>query len=50
MDNNIIVSIAKDRILSDLCLKWNVETDDEKKKIIFDEIQNTHKSFYTDEK
>jgi len=50
MDNNIIVSIAKDRILSDLCLKWNVETDDEKKQLIFDEIQNTHKSFYTDEK
>ena len=50
MDHNIIVSIAKDRILSDLCLKWYVETDNEQKKIIFQEIQITHNKLYIEEK
>lgn len=50
MDHNIIVSIAKDRIISDLCMRWYLETDDEQKQLIFDEIQNTHKSFYTEQK
>lgn len=50
MDNNIIVSIAKDRILSDLCLQWYLETDDEQKKIIFEEIQATHKILHQEKK
>lgn len=41
MDTDSITDIAKDRILSDLCLKWYLETDDEKKKIIFEEIQHS---------
>jgi len=50
MDNNIIVSIAQTRIISDLCLRWYLETDDEQKQLIFEEIQVTQKSFYPDEK
>jgi hypothetical protein len=50
MDNNVIVSIAQNKILSDLCVRWYLETHDEQKQLIFEEIQNTHKSFYTDEK
>ena len=47
MDNNIIISIAKDRILSDLCFKWYVETDDEQKKIIFEGNTDYPLNFYT---
>ena len=32
-----IIEIAEDRMMSELCLKWFLETDDEKKKQIYDE-------------
>lgn len=31
-----IIEIAEDRIMSDLCLKWYLEPDEEKKKEIYD--------------
>jgi hypothetical protein len=34
-----VIEIAEDRMLSDLCLKWYLETDDEiKRKIYHEEI------------
>jgi len=32
-----VIEIAEDRMMSDLCLKWYLETDDEIKKKIYDE-------------
>ena len=46
MDIDLITDMAKDRILSDLCVKWYLETDELTKKIIFDEIQNTYRRPY----
>tara|TARA_R110000868_G_scaffold29649_1_gene110274 strand:+ start:631 stop:786 length:156 start_codon:yes stop_codon:yes gene_type:complete len=46
MDIELITDIAKDRIISDLCMKWYLEIDDEKKKIIFDEIQIIQRRLY----
>ena len=46
MDIELITDIAKDRIISDLCIKWYLEIDDEKKKIIFDEIQIIQRRLY----
>lgn len=39
MDTDLIIKIAKERILIDLCLKWYLEIDEKESKIIFDEIQ-----------
>jgi len=36
MDIELITDIAIDRLMSDICLKWYLESDDEKKKQIFD--------------
>jgi len=38
-----IIEIAEDRLLSDLCLKWYLEIDDEIKKQIYDEIMILYK-------
>lgn len=46
MDIDLITDIAKDRILSDLCLKWYLETDEKKKEIIFQQIQTTYRRPY----
>jgi hypothetical protein len=46
MDIELITDIAKDRIISDLCVKWYLEVDDEKKKLIFDEIQIIQRQLY----
>jgi hypothetical protein len=35
MDIELISDIAKDRLMSDLCIKWYLEVDEEKKKIIY---------------
>ncbi len=32
-----IIEIAEDRLMSELCLKWYLETDEEKKKVIYDD-------------
>jgi hypothetical protein len=37
MNIQLIIEIAEDRMLSDLCLKWYLESDEEKKKQIYDE-------------
>lgn len=34
-----IIEIAEDKIVADLCVKYYYETDEDKKKLIFDEIQ-----------
>lgn len=39
-----IVEIAEDRLMSDLCIKWYLETDDEIKKQIYDEIIKLYKN------
>jgi hypothetical protein len=36
MEIQLIIEIAEDRMMSDLCLKWFLETDDEKKKAIYE--------------
>lgn len=36
MDIDVIVEIALENLMSDLCLKYYLETDDVKKKIIYD--------------
>lgn len=36
MDIDIIIEIALENLMSDLCLKYYLETDDVKKKIIYD--------------
>ena len=36
MDIELITDIAIDRLMSDICLKWYLESDEEKKKQIFD--------------
>tara|TARA_R110002126_G_scaffold63229_2_gene162124 strand:+ start:603 stop:764 length:162 start_codon:yes stop_codon:yes gene_type:complete len=46
MDIETIKYTAEDMLISNLCLKWYLEVDDEKKKLIFDEIQTTHKLLY----
>lgn len=39
MDIQLAIEIAMDRLMSDLCLKWYLETDDNVKNIIYnDEI------------
>jgi hypothetical protein len=43
MDVNTIIEIAEDKIFADLCVKYYYETDEIKKKIIFDEIQEMYK-------
>ena len=50
MDAELITIISKDRIISDLCLQWYLETDDDQKKIIFEEIQATHKILHQEKK
>jgi len=37
MEIQNIIEIAEDRMMSDLCIKWYLETDDEIKKQIYDE-------------
>jgi hypothetical protein len=37
MDIELISDIAKDRLMSNLCLKWYLEEDEEKKKLIYEE-------------
>lgn len=37
IDIELITDIAKDRLISDLCIKWYLEEDEEKKKIIYKE-------------
>jgi hypothetical protein len=32
-----VIEIAEERLMSDLCLKWFLEPDEEKKKQIYDE-------------
>ena len=39
MDIETIKYTAEDMLISNLCLKWYLETDEEQKKIIFNEIQ-----------
>jgi len=36
MEEQNIIEIAEDRMMSDLCLKWYLETDEEKKKAIYE--------------
>ena len=36
MEIQNIIEIAEDRMMSDLCLKWFLETDEEKKKAIYE--------------
>lgn len=36
MEVQTIIEIAEDRMMSDLCLKWYLEIDEEKKKAIYD--------------
>jgi hypothetical protein len=39
MDIQLVIDIAMDRLMSDLCFKWYLETDDNvKQKIYNDEI------------
>lgn len=38
----LIIEIAKDRVISDLCLKYYSETNPETKKEIFKQIQLYH--------
>ena len=42
MDIDIINYTAENQILSNLCLQYYNETDEEKKKILFAEIQITY--------
>jgi hypothetical protein len=37
MKEELIIEIAEDRMMSELCLKWYLEEDEEKKKQIYDE-------------
>jgi hypothetical protein len=43
MDTKNIIEIAEDRIFSELCVKYYYETDEEKKKEIYDQIQLMYK-------
>lgn len=44
MEIQNIIEIAEDRMMSDLCLKWFLETDEEKKKAIYEnEILSLYK-------
>lgn len=36
MQNNLIIEIAEDRLMADLCVKWYLEEDEEKKKEIYE--------------
>jgi len=36
MEIQLIIDIAMDRLMSDLCLKYYLETDEVKKKIIYE--------------
>jgi hypothetical protein len=36
MDTELITEIAIERLLSNLCVKWYLEEDEEKKKVIYD--------------
>jgi hypothetical protein len=38
-----ILEIAEDKIIADLCVKYYYETDEVKKNIIFEEIQEWYK-------
>ena len=38
MDLQTIKEIAQDRIISDLCIKWYLEENEQNKIIIYDEI------------
>lgn len=38
-----IIEIAEDKIIADLCVKYYYETDEEKRKLIYDEIQQMYK-------
>lgn len=38
-----IIEVAEDKIMADLCIKYYYEVDEEKKKIIFNEIQEWYK-------
>lgn len=37
MKRELIIEIAEDRMMSDLCLKWFLEKDEQIKKKIYDE-------------
>ena len=37
METELIINIAYDRLMSDLCIKWFLEEDEEMKKQIYDE-------------
>jgi hypothetical protein len=43
MREQTILEIAEDAIIADLCVKYYYETDEEKKKLIFEEIQEWYK-------
>ena len=43
MKINNIIEVAEDRMMSDLCLEWYNETDENKKQEIFDKIQELYK-------
>ncbi len=43
MDIKNIIEIAEDKIIADLCVKYYYETDEVKKKEIYDEIQLMYK-------
>jgi hypothetical protein len=42
MKINNIVEVAEDRLMSDLCLEWYNETDENKKEEIFNKIQELY--------
>lgn len=37
METELIINIAYDRLMSNLCIKWFLEEDEEMKKQIYDE-------------
>lgn len=43
MKEKTILEVAEDAIVADLCVKYYYETDEERKKKIFDEIQEWYK-------
>ena len=43
MKINNIVEVAEDALMSNLCLEWYNETDENKKQEIFDKIQELYK-------
>lgn len=37
MKEDLIIDIVNDRLMADLCIKWYLEKDEEKKKNIYEE-------------